>query len=89
MSSLHRSSDGENGGLSLAVMVCACAGRRLLLGVGWRVRDLLLLVGVLDGAEGDLLLRLCSPALIDGASVGVGRRPGGGVGSMASIPIEA
>ena len=33
MSSLHRSSDGENGGLSLAVMLCAWAGRRILLSV--------------------------------------------------------
>ena len=85
MSSLHRSSDGENGGLSLAVMHCAWAGRRLLRSVWWRVLDLLLLVGDLDGAEGDLLLRLCSCRLVEGASDGVGREPVGEVESMASM----
>ena len=85
MSSLHRSSEGENGGLSLAVMLCACAGRRLRLSVRWRVRDLLLLVGDLEGADGDLLLCLCALLLIEGASDGVGRDPVGKVASMASM----
>ena len=49
------------------------------------MRDLLLLVGDLDGADGDLLLRLYSRLLIDGASEGVGREPVGEVGSMASM----
>ena len=49
------------------------------------VRDLLLPVGDLDGADGDLLLRLYSRLLIDGASEGVGREPVGEVGSMASM----